>query len=148
MYSALTVARYVVDSCYQKGLGVSNLKLQKILYFIQAEFLVSKPGHMPCFADRIEAWDFGPVVPNVYHRYKIYGGAIIVPMQDDPMAAFYEDIRPEDKARIDGILQETERFTASELVQITHGQSPWLDVYSPGMNNEITQESILNFFGG
>ena len=49
--------------------------MQKILYFIQAEFLVSE--NEPCFYEEIEAWNFGPVVPEVYHVYKIFGGSNI-----------------------------------------------------------------------
>jgi len=55
------------------GHSVSNLKLQKILYFIQAEFLVVKG--IPCFEEEIIAWGFGPVVLEVYHEYKVYGAA-------------------------------------------------------------------------
>lgn len=57
MYSVLDVARYVVARSNRAG-AISNLKLQKVLYFIQAEFLVVQ--NMPCFAEQIEAWDFGP----------------------------------------------------------------------------------------
>ena len=42
MYSALDVARYIIWYCEEKKYIVSNLKLQKILYFIQAKFLVEK----------------------------------------------------------------------------------------------------------
>lgn len=72
MYSVLDVARYVIARSNRAG-AISNLKLQKVLYFIQAEFLVVQ--NTPCFAEQIEAWDFGPVVPMVYYRYRIYGGA-------------------------------------------------------------------------
>ena len=39
MYNALTVAKYVIKRCNDSKRTISNLKLQKILYFIQAEFL-------------------------------------------------------------------------------------------------------------
>ena len=75
MYNVLDVARYIIWYCKKKGYSISNLKLQKILYFVQAEFLVSVGS--PCFAEEIEAWDFGPVVPEVYHEFKIFGSADI-----------------------------------------------------------------------
>ena len=77
MYNALSVAHYIIGACSRLNFGISNLKLQKILYFVQAEFLVSTPTHTPCFSERIEAWDFGPVVPVVYHKYKVYGSGLI-----------------------------------------------------------------------
>lgn len=75
MYKALDIARYIIERCREKNRTVSNLKLQKILYFVQAEFLVTK--NQPCFAETIEAWDFGPVVPEVYYEYRMYGSANI-----------------------------------------------------------------------
>ena len=48
---------------------------------------------------------------------------------------------------IDGILQETADYSASQLVQLTHNQSPWKNAYRQGFNNEITNASILAFFG-
>ena len=65
MYSAIDIARYIIWYCKNHGYTISNLKLQKILYFVQAEFLVSAGA--PCFYQDIEAWDFGPVIPEVYH---------------------------------------------------------------------------------
>ena len=75
MYSALVVARYIIKRCNELNRPISNLKLQKLLYFVQAEFLVGEGS--ACFPEEIEAWDFGPVVPEVYHRYKAYGSASI-----------------------------------------------------------------------
>lgn len=150
MYNALSVAHYVIDYCNHCGHGISNLKLQKILYFVQAEFLVSSPFHAACFTDQIEAWDLGPVVPSVYHHYKVYGSAIIpsVSCSNDPLNGYYQPISNQDQVRINEIVQLTFDYTASELVQITHNQSPWKDAYRPGYNNVITNEAILSFFGG
>ena len=75
IYDALTIAEYIIYFANLKKSPISNLKLQKILYFNQAEFLVMKG--VPCFNDEIEAWDFGPVVPKVYRKYKIYGSGDI-----------------------------------------------------------------------
>lgn len=146
MYNALSVAHYIIESCNSLNIGVSNLKLQKILYFVQAEFLVSTPAHTPCFSDRIEAWDFGPVVPTVYHQYKIYGSGMIPSRPYGFLNPFYETISPTDQLIINGIVQETSNYSASQLVQITHNQAPWKNAYRQGFNNEITNEAILAFF--
>ena len=54
MYNALLVANHIVKYCNSKNHPISNLKLQKLLYFVQAEFLVSKG--IPCFREAIEAY--------------------------------------------------------------------------------------------
>lgn len=140
MYPALEVARYVIWYCQQMNYIVSNLKLQKILYFLQAEFLVVR--NSPCFNETIEAWTFGPVVPEVYKEYKMFGNAHI------PCADSADDFNIEecDRDLINGIIDTCSRYTASQLVDLTHSQSPWINAYEPYQNNPITQESIRDFF--
>ena len=75
MHDVQVIARYVIHRCSQNERPINNLKLQKILYFIQAEFLVGTGK--ACFDDEIEAWASGPVVPAVYSRYMIFGSTNI-----------------------------------------------------------------------
>lgn len=141
MYSALLIAKYIIRRCAERGNSISNLKLQKILYFVQAEFLVDLGTC--CFPDTIEAWDFGPVVPVVYRAYRIYGSANIPAETSSGLRS----IRREDMDRINGIVDECCEYSASQLVEITHNQSPWRDAYhGRGVNNEITPDSIKAFF--
>ena len=71
MYSAIDVAKYIIWFCKENGYSISNLKLQKLLYFVQAQFLISTGA--PAFKEEIEAWDFGPVVSKVYQYFKMWG---------------------------------------------------------------------------
>ena len=140
VYSALTIAQYIIEYCNDTGRTISNLKLQKILYFVQAEFLVSKG--VVCFHDRIEAWDFGPVVPSVYHHYRVYGSASIPYVSASVCGQIYDA----DKEKIEGIVEECADFSSTALVRITHRQDPWIKAYRPNANNEITPQSIKEFF--
>ena len=140
MYSAETVSKYIIMRCNELGKTISNLKLQKILYFVQAEFLVTK--NQPCFHEAIEAWDFGPVVPTIYHKYKIYGSASIPCVSKNAHLMFTE----QDRDLIDGIIESCAKYSASTLVEITHKQAPWRDVYRPYKKAIISNESIKKFF--
>lgn len=142
MYKALDIARYIIERCREKNRTVSNLKLQKILYFVQAEFLVTK--NQPCFGETIEAWDFGPVVPEVYYEYRMYGSANIPCIGKSRVNQL---ISARDKEVLNGIIDECSRYSASALVEITHNQTPWAEAYDQaGYNNEITTESIKDYF--
>ena len=70
MYSAMDIARYIVDKCTNDGCPISNLQLQKILYFIQRDYLKKDSQ---AYSEEIQAWQFGPVVPDVYYRYCGFG---------------------------------------------------------------------------
>lgn len=141
MYSALDVARYIIWYCKQSNYVISNLKLQKILYFVQADFLVNRGT--PCFYEEIEAWDFGPVVPEVYHEFKIFGSS------DIPASvckgAEYMIIRS-DRKMIDDMVDECAQYTASYLVDVTHSQYPWKKAYRRGFNNIIKNSCIKAYF--
>jgi len=158
VYRVLDVCRYVINYSNRKDYGVSNLKLQKLLYFIQVYFLLNSDNNEPCFSERIEAWDFGPVVPVAYQEYKQYGSTDI-PFVDsymdfdvnDPwnvsIIEFDEDcITEKDKNLINDVVTRLADYSATDLVDITHHQAPWKDVYVKHKNNEITNDSIRKYF--
>lgn len=157
MYDVLDVCRYVINYSNDKEYGVSNLKLQKLLYFIQAYFLISKPNSK-CFGEKIEAWDFGPVIPCAYHEYKQYGSRNIpyistyykfdkTNIWNTERVLFDSSIiAQKDKELINEVVDTFSSYSATDLITLTHNQSPWIDAYEPGMNNEITTDAIKEYF--
>mgnify|MGYP001636790098 CR=1 FL=1 len=139
IYSVADIATYIIRYCNDKNYAVSNLKLQKILYFIQAEFLVRK--NRPCFKEKVEAWPFGPVVPEVYHSYKGYGGGTVL-TQKKPSTAISET----DQEIIIMMIKECQRYSNVELEEMTKRQTPWKQAYKAGENQVISNESIKEFF--
>lgn len=156
-YKVMDIARYIINYCNEKGYGISNLKLQKMLYFVQSDFLVNTFSQEPCFKERIEAWDFGPVVPDVYHEYKKYGAANIPSIKEymdfsdgiwnGRKVKFNKDIISyEDQKRINMIADTCAQYTATQLVEITHNQTPWQNAYQQCRNDEIRPEAIKDYF--
>lgn len=157
MNHVLDVARYIINYSNERNYGISNLKLQKLLYFVQAFFLVCTNGQQICFNERIEAWDFGPVVPDVYHEFKRYGSGDIPPIEtyleiSSNYSSFYwtpfdENIISRDDRRIIAdVVDNFKDYSATALVTLTHNQDPWIQAYHPGENNEITVESMRGYF--
>lgn len=146
MYSALDIANYVLGYYYEKNrLCISNLKLQKILYFLQAEFLVSKKK--PLFKDEIEAYGFGPVVYEVNKRYWIYGGTSIPYNLIDQNKTYKQKILNSDKKNINNMLDVLEDYSSPALLEIIHNQDPWKNSYhGNGKRKFITNEQLYNFF--
>lgn len=135
MYSALEIANYVIHFCIEHNSPISNLQLQKILYFIQRECLGKL--NKPAFKDDIVAWKFGPVVEDVYHEYSGYSSLPITTS---------EEITIEDK-EVKNIINEVTRKCmhkpAWELVEDTHRPgSAWTKVFAPNQNNVIVHELI------
>ena len=157
-YKVLDVCRHIINYSNEHDYGISNLKLQKVLYFIQAYFLTKKKDHTPCFDEKIEAWDFGPVVPEAYLEYKQYGSGDIPTIESFIMfdednvwnskRVKFEDttISDDDKSLIDKVIDKFADYSATDLVSLTQKQSPWNDTYIPYQNKEITIGSIMKYF--
>lgn len=157
MNKVLDVARYIINYSNEHKQMITNLKLQKILYFVQADFLVNRSE--PCFEECIEAWDFGPVVPDVYHEYKKYGNRALPYIKEyidfreniwDSKVISYDEntICIKDREMINEMIDGCSKYTAGELVEITHNQSPWIEAYKSGRNNVIENDKIRKFFKG
>lgn len=154
-YNVLDVARYIINYGNDNNCNISNLRLQKILYFVQATFYMDK--NEPCFNEEIEAWDFGPVIPEVYHEYKRYGRNEIPHIGEyidfskgvweATEMAYNENIIDEgDRELINEVIDSSRQYSTNELVEITHDQSPWKNAYVRGWNNVISKESIKEYF--
>lgn len=80
--NACEVANFFVSRFQQAGDPLTNMKLQKLLYYAQGWHLALKGDAL--FDERIEAWPHGPVVPPVYGTFKHYRWNPITETVDDP----------------------------------------------------------------
>jgi uncharacterized phage-associated protein len=127
MYSALDLSKYIVAKCIDDEYPITNLQLQKILYYIQRDFL--NRGDI-AFPDNIEAWQFGPVVPNVYYHYCGFG-SMPISFPYEPFNVSYKD-----KKVIDMIVEQKRVLKPWTMVSETHKiNGAWDRVYKNGLGN-------------
>lgn len=117
MYKVKDVARYIVQTAQEKGKPISNLKLQKLLYFLWKEYY--KQTNKYLFKEPFVAWQFGPVERDVYFEYYMYGAA---PIQIRPESISIIEIKDDDKRIIDRVFDDYAKETVFNLVQETHKQ--------------------------
>ncbi len=121
---ALDLANYIVSKCIQDEYPISNLQLQKIMFFIQKDFLQNDLG--PAFDERIEAWQFGPVVPIAYNKYCCFGGMPITIQEESSFIPKQNDL-------IDSIIKEKRMLRPWDMVEMTHKRDgAWDKVYNYG----------------
>ncbi len=101
----LDVAKYVITKCYNDDKPISNLQLQKILYFIQYSFI--EQHRQQLFEEDFEAWQFGPVVPKIYHEFKRYGSMPIT--KDYDISNLFQD-DDDNRNFIDNIINNLREF--------------------------------------
>jgi uncharacterized phage-associated protein len=124
MYKVLHIAKWFLNrdrmtDMLEDSDGISNLKLQKLLYYAQGTSLALKDNKL--FADDLLAWTHGPVVESVYHVYKDYGSRPIDFDED------YDDsdINEYDKSLLEDVFYSFAGFSAWKLREMTHNEEPW-----------------------
>ena len=146
---AVEVAKYILNLINEDyGETISNLKLQKILYYIQGYFLAY--FDKPLFEDKIVAWAYGPVVPSVYNEYKKYGNNSL-PVHEITQEEYHMFINNLSKNELGLIQQVFETYIdyyAYNLVNMTHSETPWNSALIDGKatGNEIDNDIIKFFF--
>lgn len=75
-YNVMDIANFIVDSLNKKNTPISNLLLQKVLYYVYVDFLATK--QIKLFNDPIEKWPYGPVIREVYYSFKSNGSSPIL----------------------------------------------------------------------
>ncbi len=122
----------------------SRLKLLKLLYYVQGYHLAM--FNAPLFDDKIEAWLYGPVVPNVWKWAKNYGDEAMQKEALDKKQIDALDLHPRQIELVREVLDIYNKYSAYGLRDKTHTEMPWLSAYERDKNNEITQDSLKSFF--
>ena len=139
MYDAVDIAKYVINKCIDLGRPISNLQLQKILYYIQGEYIRRTNGDT-LFENKISAWQYGPVVPDVYYEFNVYSSS-------DINNKYLTIELPKDiRSIIDPVISEKSKFSAWILVEHTHNELPWMKSYEEGKKNTIELDIMKKFF--
>jgi uncharacterized phage-associated protein len=138
-YDAFDVAEYVLEFC-EKELSnpITNEQLQKILYYIQGEYIALYGEAI--FENIIEAWDIGPVIPDIYCKYYDYLSAPITGIRAN------RELFEEDKELIAEIAKSKSFIEIDKLTQMIKNEFPWKCSYEKGEKNEIPIEVIRDYF--
>ncbi|ALQ36894.1 Panacea domain-containing protein [Fusobacterium hwasookii] len=121
-YDALDIAKYIIRWCDKNNLRITNLQLQKILFFIQKES-IKRRGY-GIFSNRIEAWQYGPVIPDVFYKFAGFGAMKIVLYEDYvngfSKTSYDDEIDNNSKEIIENILKEYIHISPWDLVEKSH----------------------------
>ncbi len=139
------VAKYFLALAREDGDLITNLKMQKLVYYAYAHVLINNGRRL--FKEPIEAWPNGPVVSNLYRQLKRYGAS---PIGEDfsrieseaefdaLVARFPEDVLE----TLNGVYETYMPMSAFQLVTSTHGEKPWREARR-GLSPTDHSENIL-----
>jgi uncharacterized phage-associated protein len=147
-HSPRSIANIFLNKAKEEGVELTALKLQKLVYYAAGYY--SAATNEPLMNCSIEAWEYGPVVPQLYHEFKEFGGKPITrfasehDFTDDPAPLPLNDKNAMQVA--DFVWNNYKKYSALQLSEMTHRpNSPWHKVRSsrPGVRDADIDEGLL-----
>ncbi len=137
MYTSIAIAKVFLEFARREGIGLSPMKLLKMTYIAHGYHL----GFFsePLFKSSIEAWKYGPVIPQLYHFVKKYGRANV--NLDGISIYSFENVSKADSDFLKVIWVNYKGFSALELSDLTHKEkTPW----QKSFDNQLKEALIPN----
>jgi len=152
------VSDFIIFYCYNEQININPIKLQKILYYVQAWHLVFFDKH-PLFYEEPMAWVNGPVYREIYNKYKkdwqrhenisIKKGINI----EEEMNKILNNLELDDEQVkfLFAVLQKYATMTSGQLVYLTHAEDPWNEAREglqpfERSENTISFDSMYNYY--
>lgn len=131
-------ANHILAVAYENNLSVSNLQLQKVMYFAMREQKDNYELLSKIYDEPFYVWRYGPTIPNIYRKFRIYGSGSIIDKgeKDDNYSIF-------DKSIIELLHQDV-----SSLIDKSREHNHWLlnknKIINGTSNIEYKPEDVLN----
>jgi len=129
-YDPRAIANLMLDEAHRNDRALTNLALQKLLYFAHGLFLVERKK--PLVSGYFEAWEFGPVHPAAYQAFKcareqpISFRASRQNVVTGERSPVLPPDAPEVRAHVARIIAQYGGLTPGRLVDISHAkEAPW-----------------------
>jgi uncharacterized phage-associated protein len=132
--TASEVAKYIIAEFHESEDLITNMKVQKLLYYVQGWHLGLYGT--PVFPDEFQAWVHGPVQNEVYQEYKEYSWNPITKPIEKPKF---------EQSLINHIEQVLECYggeTGFSLELMTHKEWPWIEARDDLAFNEPSQNIL------
>ncbi len=154
-----TMSKYVILFCHNLGVTISPLKLQKLLYYIQA-WHIAKFEKEPLFKNLPEAWVNGPVYREIYNKHKgtfFRNEKILTDLDEcslsNQLKSTQESLNLDENQikLINSVLTIYAKLSDERLVLMTHNETPWNEAregLSPieRSENKLSIDSMYQYF--
>ncbi len=136
------LSRINVERFETIGDGISPLKIQKMLFYLQKTSY--SVYNKPFFDDTIEAWQYGPVIQSIYHQYKIFGNENINIVDLHDSINDKQSLDQDELLIMDFVWDKYNKYTATKLVDLTHNDKAWKNNFIDRLNNPIPKEDFMD----
>ncbi len=137
------IADYFIALSNETGSLITNLKLQKLVYYCQAWHIAM--FETPIFEEEFEAWIHGPVLPELFYQYK---GSYYRPIERDDLDGQSLEILRKKFGKtlsehIENVVEEYFGMESYALEQTTHAEEPWLNARK-GLPQDAPSHTVIS----
>lgn len=145
---ALIAARFFIAKNNKEKKGLTNKKLQKLLYYAQAWNLVFNKRKL--FNNDIEAWIHGPAIRSIYRKYKVFGFGNIEEKVDEKEL---DKLTKGEIKVLNAVWEVYGKYDADYLELLAHSEDPWIKARNNLLpyqsSTRIISPAIMkNYYGG
>lgn len=152
-YDPRGIANAILDIADRQDIPLSNLQLNKILFFVHSDCLLHLEQRLSSLT--FEAWQYGPVLPIIYHQFKPHKARPIEsratkidPRTGEQLEVEYGELN-QLMAFIEYRFAEYSKLSPTALVAVSHEETgPWYQVWHGNVDNigmKITDDLILRY---
>lgn len=154
-YDARAIANYFLDKADAEGRCLDPMGIQKLVYFAHGWNLAIRGT--PLISQPIEAWDYGPVIGDLYQSFKEFGNRAITKRatrpridQDTATVSFVRPVVPdsdrETRAVLDRVWDLYKNYSSIQLSNLTHeADSPWTLAIN-AHETKVSNSTIKTYF--
>ncbi len=142
-HDSRAIANIFVQMAQEQCDDLTIMKLLKYVYFAHGWTL----GHLnhPLICHKVEAWRYGPVVPEIYRSYSYTGGAFYIRgklINKPDKEPYFTKVSSNEEIIIRNVYRDYSKLTSTQLSNVTHRpDAPWSnydgDFYAVIPNEEI-----------
>ena len=143
MYNCFDIAKKFLELSKSEGQIMTPMKLLKLTYIAHGYYLAFT--EKPLFSNNVEAWKYGPVIPELYHivkRVNFSGNDF----------SFIEMYSTNKISKVDGrflssVWDAYKKFDGGQLSSKTHEEeTPWAKTYNGHFSTKIDNELIKQYY--
>lgn len=142
MISPTRAANVILEAAQAEGRLLTPLQVMKLVYISHGWHLAFADA--PLITENIQAWQYGPVIPSLYHDMKHFRSS---PIQPPRLSVTMFDTRepsPEQVQHLRNTFKTYGKFSGAALSNLTHKPgSPWSRVWRPGATHLVIPNDLI-----
>lgn len=142
MVDARLVANRFLELAKAKGRTLTPMQVLKLVYIAHGWSLGLRGR--PLISQPVEAWQYGPVIRDLYNSMRGYGGGTVA----GPLAAGWgapaTELDAYERNLVDQVFDLYGHMSGPALSRITHADNtPWQQTYRPGVHGSVISTDAI-----